>query len=145
MYIQTVVLKKKTSREEDKVCSYLLLEESSHGAWQHLAAAPPQAHLSCTRDKKLARPATGRLGWLLGTKACTWPSCTDKKNLPVFLTFQLLAFFGLHPVLQTLNLLLLVSELLAGFLVQLEEVTQTTHRTKFLIYNVKGKVPYLEI
>ncbi len=39
--------------------------------WQHLAAAPPQAHLSCTRDKKLARPATGRFGWLLGTKACT--------------------------------------------------------------------------
>jgi hypothetical protein len=75
---------------------------------------------------------------LLGTKACTWPSCTDKKNLPVFLTFQLLAFFCLHPVLQTLNLLLLVSELLAGLLVQLEEVTQTTQPTKFLIYNVKG-------
>jgi hypothetical protein len=38
MYIQIVVLKNNTSREEDKVCSYLLLEERSHGAWQHLAA-----------------------------------------------------------------------------------------------------------
>jgi len=51
-----------------------VLEERSMvlgSTWQHLAAAPPQAHLSCTRDKKLARPATGRFGWLLGTKACT--------------------------------------------------------------------------
>jgi len=80
MYIQIVVLKKNTSREEDKVCSYLLLEERSHGAWQHLAAAPPQAHLSCTRDKKLARPATGRLGWLLGTKACALAILHRQKN-----------------------------------------------------------------
>jgi hypothetical protein len=62
MYIQTIVLKKKnTSREEDKVCSYLLLEKRSHGclrrgkyggAWQHLAAAPPQAHISAAQGTR---------------------------------------------------------------------------------------------
>lgn len=117
MYIQTIVLKKKKHKQRRGQSLFLsvareeepwVLEERQ--VWWCLAALGS----SCTRDKKLARPATDRLGWFPWHESLYLAILhRPKKNLPVFLTFQLLAFFFffcLHPVLQTLNLLLLVSE-----------------------------------
>jgi hypothetical protein len=69
MYIQTIVLKKNTSREEDKICSYLLLEKRSHGclrrgkygAWQQL----PHKHTSQLHKGQGASQASNRQAWLV--------------------------------------------------------------------------------